>query len=60
MGTQVPPSKRTLSPEDKPAPPPKEVEKPEDYKQTFRVSISGWDTKAKWGQADLVSGQKCS
>lgn len=38
MASQVPVSKKTLKPEDKLAPSSKENEKPEDYKQTFRVS----------------------
>jgi hypothetical protein len=38
MASQVPPSKRPVKAEDRPAPPTRESEKPEDYKNTFRVS----------------------
>ena len=39
MGTQVPPSKVPTPEQERPAPPKKEDELPDDYRKTFRVSL---------------------
>jgi cytochrome c oxidase assembly protein subunit 23 len=39
MGTQVPPSKVPTPEQERPAPPKKEDEMPDDYRKTFRVSL---------------------
>ncbi|WVR09059.1 hypothetical protein IAU60_006120 [Kwoniella sp. DSM 27419] len=36
MGTQVPPSKTPMSYADKPLPPSRDLQEPEDYKNTFK------------------------
>lgn len=42
MGTQVPPSKVPTPEQERPAPPKKEDELPDDYRKTFRVSLKYW------------------
>ena len=39
MASQVPPSKKPTPWADRPLPPSSELEKPEDYKKTFRVGV---------------------